>query len=94
MDRRQVESEVVNKTTIRTKFDPHQVGHFDVRCQLTINKEDDDIGNKNEIEIDDLKNEDKDALTQKGICPQRVHVGCKYTGRFRKSVPLSFLHPF
>eukprot|EP00092_Neocalanus_flemingeri_P011798 GFUD01012721.1.p1 GENE.GFUD01012721.1~~GFUD01012721.1.p1 ORF type:complete len:208 (+),score=38.10 GFUD01012721.1:417-1040(+) len=74
MDRQHVQSEVVNKTTIKTKFDPHQVGHFDVRCQLRINKED-DIDDNNENEINEIDNEEKDAVKEMGICPQRVHVG-------------------
>lgn len=74
MDRKEVESEVVNSTTIKTKFNPLKVGHFDVSCQLKISKED-DTSNKNENEIEDFDTDDKDALTEKGICPQRVHVG-------------------
>eukprot|EP00090_Calanus_glacialis_P006187 TRINITY_DN14855_c0_g1_i1.p1 TRINITY_DN14855_c0_g1~~TRINITY_DN14855_c0_g1_i1.p1 ORF type:complete len:1361 (-),score=228.52 TRINITY_DN14855_c0_g1_i1:1042-5124(-) len=72
--RMQVVSEIVNKTTIKTKFDPLQVGHFNVRCQLTIKKTD-AIENKYENEINDLNIEEKDALTEIGVCPQRVHVG-------------------
>ena len=73
----QVVSEIVNKTTIKTEFNPLQVGHFNVRCQLTIKKTD-AIENKYENEINDLNIEEKDALTEIGVCPQRVHVGCKY----------------
>ena len=73
----QVVSEIVNTTTIKTKFDPLQVGHFNVRCQLTIKKTD-VTENKYENEIKDLYNEEKDALIEIAVCSQRVHVGCKY----------------
>ena len=73
----QVVSEIVNKTTIKTMFDPLQVGHFNVRCKLAIKKMD-AIENKYENKINDLYNEEKDALMEIGVCPQRVHVGCKY----------------
>jgi len=70
----QVVSEIVNKTTIKTKFNPATVGHFNVRCQLKI-REEDTIKNRDDNKIDDTNNEEKDVLTEKGVCTQRVHVG-------------------
>jgi len=71
--RKPVESEIVNKTSIKITFLPDQVGHFDVSCRLTINKEDSDVDDdENEVEDDEEKEE---ATSKKGVCTQRVHVG-------------------
>ena len=66
-----VESEVVNKTTIKTKFSPGTVGLFNVRCIIRVKEED--------AEDDDDENK---MMTEKGVCTQRVHVGCKYRRKY------------
>ena len=65
----QTESEIVNRTTIKIEFDPAQVGEFKVTCQLRIRTEDsvDSYGD----------NTQEGSWREIGVCPQRVHVGCK-----------------
>jgi len=60
----QVVSDIVNKTTIKTKFSPETVGLFNVRCIIRVKEED--------AEDDD---EEDTMMTEKGVCTQRVHVG-------------------
>jgi len=59
-----VVSDIVNKTTIKTKFSPETVGLFNVRCIIRVKEED--------AEDDD---EEDTMMTEKGVCTQRVHVG-------------------
>ena len=67
-------SDIVNQTTIKTKFSPETVGLFNVRCIIRVKAED----AEDDDDDDDDDDEENELMTEKGVCTQRVHVGCKY----------------
>ena len=70
-----VVSDIVNQTTIKTKFSPETVGLFNVRCIIRVKAEDAE-------DDDDDDDEENELMTEKGVCTQRVHVGCKYWRKY------------
>jgi len=65
-----VVSDIVNQTTIKTKFSPETVGLFNVRCIIRVKAED-----AEDDDDDDDDDEENELMTEKGVCTQRVHVG-------------------